>query len=159
MKVLFLDIDGVLNSVRYDRERDMSKLSNIDETRLPILQHIVKETSAVIILTSSWRTHWDADMGKRDAEGAYIEDVFTKYGLKIGGKTEELGRTAQRREEIEAWLASHETEAFAILDDSPFGWGRLSPFLVRTDARIGRGLEMQHAERAIALLRSSSPQS
>ena len=33
MKIIFLDIDGVLNSVRYDRQRTVNQ-GNIDETRL-----------------------------------------------------------------------------------------------------------------------------
>ena len=55
LKILFLDIDGVLNSARYDALR-LPDQGNIDETRLPLLQRIIGETQAKIVLSSSWRT-------------------------------------------------------------------------------------------------------
>mgnify|MGYP003308514771 CR=1 FL=1 len=48
MKVIFLDIDGVLNSVRYDRERTPEQ-GNVDETRLPLLKRIVDAAQAQIV--------------------------------------------------------------------------------------------------------------
>ena len=51
MKVIFLDIDGVLNSSAYDRKRDWDKLTNIDESRLPLVKRIVDETGAKIVLS------------------------------------------------------------------------------------------------------------
>ena len=60
IKVIFLDIDGVLNSLAYDRGRKEND-GNIDETRLPLIKQIVDETQAKIVLSSSWRTHWNKD--------------------------------------------------------------------------------------------------
>ena len=37
MKVIFLDIDGVLNSAIYERDKRKDQ-GNIDETRLPLLK-------------------------------------------------------------------------------------------------------------------------
>jgi len=59
MKVIFLDFDGVLNSVKYDRKRDWNKLTFIDESRLPLLKQIVDSTGAVIVLSTTWRNHWE----------------------------------------------------------------------------------------------------
>ena len=59
MKILFLDIDGVLNSRAYDRKRNWSELTNIDETRLPLVKKIIDKTGAKIVLISTWRRHWD----------------------------------------------------------------------------------------------------
>ena len=59
MKVIFLDIDGVLNSRAYDRKRNWDELTNIDESRLPLVKNIVDETGARIVLSSTWKTHWD----------------------------------------------------------------------------------------------------
>ena len=71
MKILFLDIDGVLNSWRYDQER-ISLQDNIDETRLPLLSRIVSSTNAKIVLTSSWRKHWERDSIKADSIGQHL---------------------------------------------------------------------------------------
>ena len=55
MKVIFLDIDGVLNSGAYDRRRNWNELTDIDESRLPLVKQIVDQTGAVIVLSSTWR--------------------------------------------------------------------------------------------------------
>ena len=57
MKVIFLDIDGVLNSRAYDRKRNWNEQSDIDETRLTLVKEIVDATEAKIVLSSTWRQH------------------------------------------------------------------------------------------------------
>lgn len=57
MKVIFLDIDGVLNSRTYDRKRNWNEQTDIDETRLPLIKEIVDATDAKIVLSSTWRQH------------------------------------------------------------------------------------------------------
>jgi histidinol phosphatase-like enzyme len=52
MKVIFLDIDGVLNSSHYFQTRT-SKDIDIDVTRLPLLKRLIDETEANIVLSSS----------------------------------------------------------------------------------------------------------
>lgn len=153
MKVIFLDIDGVLNSNRYDRERSPDDTNNIDETRLPLLQRIVEQTNARIVLSSSWRKHWDADESLCDETGKGLNQVFARYGLTIFGKTPVIS-PGDRDKEVRAWLSAHDgdVEAFVIIDDILTGWGDLSDQLVRTSPRIGRGLENEHVEQAIGLL-------
>lgn len=61
MKIIFLDIDGVLNSRAYDRKRNWNEQTDIDETRLPLIKEIVDATGAKIVLSSTWRQHWNKD--------------------------------------------------------------------------------------------------
>lgn len=152
MKIIFLDIDGVLNSIQYDRLRTRDQ-GNIDETRLPLLKNIVDETNAFIVLSSSWRKHWDKDQEQCDSIGKDLNSVFSQYQLSIYDKTPCLASN-DRAEEVRMWLSMHsETTAFVILDDIAFGWGDdLQEHLVKTNCRIGRGLEDQHVGRAIELL-------
>ena len=49
MNIIFLDVDGVLNSIKELSERSFSKIS------LNILKRIVDETNAKIVVISSWR--------------------------------------------------------------------------------------------------------
>ncbi|MDE7380098.1 MAG: hypothetical protein K2N14_03500, partial [Clostridia bacterium] len=91
MKIIFLDIDGVLNSLKYDASRDKRKLTNIDETRLPILKSIVEKTGAKIVLSSTWREYWDKDPRICRKAGVYINETFAKYGLEVYDKTPYLG--------------------------------------------------------------------
>ena len=150
MKIVFLDIDGVLNSWRYDQMR-ISLQDNIDETRLPLLYKIVSSTDAKIVLTSSWRKHWERDSDKADSIGQNLNQLFEKYGLVIFDKTIEL-LDNNRTDEIRDWLANNSVEQFAIIDDIAFGWEELESHLVRTNYRIGRGLNDPHVSQAISIL-------
>ena len=153
MKIIFLDIDGVLNSIVFDRERT-NEQGNIDETRLPLIKQILDETGALIVLSSSWRKHWDKEPSLCDDLGAEINSIFATYDIAIYDKTPQL-QSNDRAEEIRLWLSQNETvRTFVILDDISFGWGSdLQDNLVKTNCRIGRGLERQHVQKAISILK------
>lgn len=149
MRVIFLDIDGVLNSAAYDRSKSREE-GNIDLTRLPVLRSIIDSTGAVVVLSSSWRSHLDSDCYPITVTGEWLMRVFGEAGIYIHGKTPEMGK---RADEVRVWLETHpDTESFVILDDLFFGWGELQDNLVRTNYHIGKGLEQSHAEKAVKIL-------
>ena len=154
MKILFLDIDGVLNSRAYDRTRNWNEQTDIDETRLPFVKKIIDATGAKIVLSSTWREHWDKTNEKCDADGVYINKAFAKFGLEIYDKTPDLGLKFDRPDEIKAWLESTQEriEKFAIIDDYSYGWGSLSDCFVKTNPHFGLGLEEEHVLKAISIL-------
>ena len=156
MKILFLDIDGVLNSREYDRRRNWNEQTDIDETRLPLVKEIIDKTGAKIVLISTWRNHWDRDESLCDEDGMYINRLFSKYGLAIYDKTQDLGLLSKRKDEVKTWLAEHksEIESFVILDDYRFGWDDLSDFYIHTNPNYGLGLEEEHVALAINVLNS-----
>jgi len=157
IKVIFLDIDGVLNSNAYDRSRKEND-GNIDETRLPLLRRIVEETEAKIVLSSTWRTHWNKDRSLCDSVGRALDALFAAEQLEIFDKTPEVPEN-DRAEEIRMWLNQNQTaERFVILDDIRFGWGDLQENLVSTNYRIGRGLEERHVRESIRLLNGTAEQ-
>lgn len=151
-KIVFLDIDGVLNSLAYDRLRDNGQ-GNIDRTRLSLIKQLIEHTQAKIVLTSSWRKHWSSDPALCDAIGCEINEIFLQHGLTIHDKTPTRADN-DRAAEIRSWLEDHrQVQAFVILDDIAFGWGKdLQDHLVRTNPRIGRGLEQSHVQKAIEIL-------
>lgn len=154
MKVIFLDIDGVLNSHAYDRKRNWNEQTDIDETRLPLVKRIVDETGAKIVLSSTWREHWSVDTRLCDEDGIYINRTFAKFGLEIYDKTPDLGIDFDRPDEIRAWLnsAQETIESFVIIDDYRYGWGKLSDNFVKTNPNFGLGLEEEHVQKAIEIL-------
>lgn len=154
MKVIFLDIDGVLNSRAYDRKRNPDELTNIDETRLPLVKMIVDATEAKIVLSSSWRKHWSIDPLLCDDDGDYINNTFAKYGLEIYGKTPDLGITAERPDEVRTWLntAEETVDSFVIIDDYRYAWAELADRFVKTNPNFGLGLEREHVLAAIEIL-------
>ena len=156
MKYLFLDIDGVLNSYKYDKERDIMTTNNIDGTRLDLVKKIVDQTDAKIILTSTWRKHWEKSEVFCDEIGKDLNETFKSHGLEIYDKTPSID-FLERGIEVEAYLSDHKNdlEAFCIVDDMMYAWDGLSPFFVKTNPRIGYGLEERHVEKIISLLNSN----
>lgn len=148
MKVLFTDIDGVLNSDGYVRRHGGVGVV-IDPTRLALLQGLIRETGAVIVLSSSWREHWEPQGGGDDV-GRQLDELFAAYGLSIAGKTPK--RPDGREQEIRAWLAAHpEVTHFAVLDDRFLEADFLKEHLVLT-SRLRNGLDEEDVRRAAAIL-------
>jgi len=55
-KIIFLDIDGVVNSSFFFKTQpDKDREHDIDPKAVEILQRILKETGAEVVLSSSWR--------------------------------------------------------------------------------------------------------
>lgn len=149
MKVIFLDIDGVLNSDRYLRGREEAGVV-IDPSRMALLQRLVRATDAAVVLSSSWREHWDADPARCDASGAKIHEIFSAYGVTVADKTPSLA--AGRVEEIRAWLAAHPAvERFAVLDDALLWADFLDGHFVKTSSFYG-GLDETDVARVIEIL-------
>lgn len=150
MKIIFLDIDGVLNSHQYDLCRGECD-GNIDASRLPLLKQLIMHTGAQVVLTSSWRKHWDPKGTCADDVGRELIYTFSKHGIALFDRTPEINN--DRAKEIRAWLCAHpEVDTFVVFDDVKFGWGEFDSNVVKTDYRIGRGLEQKHIEKAINIL-------
>ena len=154
MKIIFLDIDGVLNSEMYKTSHLEDCDNNfIDLSRVKLLKDIVNATNAKIVLTSSLRIDWDKSSELCGDDGKYINDCLAKYGLSITDKTPFISLFAYRRKEILAWLKEHynQVESFVILDDINFGWEELSGRVVITNP-CGYGLEEIHVQKSLELL-------
>ena len=57
MKVIFLDIDGVLNSNFWNdtHQREISDGTLIDEEKVMLLGQLIRDTNAKVILHSGWK--------------------------------------------------------------------------------------------------------
>lgn len=154
MKIIFLDIDGVLNSRAYDRTRNRKAQTGIDETRLPLLKKIVEKTGAKIVLSSTWRADWEKDPALCRDDGVYINKTFAKFGLCVYDKTPDFWINGDRPDEIRAWLcaAKDAVESFVIIDDYPYDWAELAACFVKTKPKNGLGLEEEHVAEAVAIL-------
>lgn len=112
--VIFLDVDGVLNSMHTPAW--MAEDWDIPLARhLQPLKRIVDETGADIIVSSSWREHPVA-MRK-------LELALMVFELRIAGQTPVL--PTDRPDEIRAWLHDHpEVKHYVILEDDDWQWDR-----------------------------------
>jgi len=146
MKMIFLDIDGVLvtrDSPRPLREIPMSSC-------VQALQRIIDTVQPQIVVSSSWRLDVSGIEGMRD--------LLTGFGLtnfNLLGMTPFIsGMNVTRGDEIRAWLKTTDVdvEIFAIIDDDK-QMGDLLPFLFKTT--WANGLTDEIADRVIWFLTNS----
>lgn len=161
MKVLFLDIDGVLNSVQWAQEGNGFGRGSRTPTRESLrwdpaavrnLRNLIEATGAKIVVSSSWR-------GYGDEASSVWQAMFGCYGwpeAPVIGETPDLNRMENgiyvsriRGDEVAAWLADHpEVERYVCVDDdADFQPGQP---IVQTDIRFG--LTMVEASQCRALL-------
>lgn len=156
MKVIFLDIDGVLNSMEFYENKPESDLRHnpFDRKCVAVLKQIVDATDAKIVLTSSWRGGWDKDPSRCHLEGQLLNDIFAEYGFSVYDKTASL-RSGRRPMEIKQYLETSGSAInnYVIIDDNDFGWKEfdMDSRLVLTDFQKG-GLNTDHAAKAIKIL-------
>lgn len=155
MKVIFLDIDGVLNC-KSSKSR-CGVYIGIDSDKVVRLREIVDATSAKIVLSSSWRTDWFKDADANTECGRYIDRKLKREGLVILDKT---GRDIydRRRKEIENWMEGKDIEAYVILDDLDYNWGYsecVNHWVETTFSRDDGGLQAEHVAKAIEILNAS----
>lgn len=144
MKVLFLDIDGVLNSNGYFKQvglnREPYPLGHLDPKAIAHLNRVVSTTGCKVVISSTWR---------RSNEPAAIAKYLTQKGFKhaesIISKTpvldspitdSKLVKAVERGVEIAAWLSLNKVERFAIVDDDA-DMAHLKKHLVKTDFMDG----------------------
>ena len=141
MKVIFLDIDGVLNSDRFFDTIGPDDMP-LDKSRFPILKEIVDKSGAKIVLSSTWKKFW--------APECEFDCVFREAGIIIDDTTPVLGTKSV---EIAAWLQSHpQTQGYVIIDDIVDGWGELESHLLNTNSALERGLEPKHVDMALEIM-------
>ena len=113
-KIIFLDIDGVLNCNKTTR-KTMSGYTFIGNRQLKNLRNIINATQAKVVLSSDWR--YDRDDPKYNGDYLELEAELMRYGIQFYGFTPELP-SAHRGAEIAQWLTEHpEVSNFVILDD------------------------------------------
>ena len=125
MKLIFLDIDGVLNYEGYERFT-RSGTRFIDPVLIKRLKKIIDCTGAKVVLSSTWRKGiYDMREGLADTVDALdakeLLAELGRYGIEIYGVTPMCGLIS-RAEEIKRYLDSCEGEdigQFVILDDFP----------------------------------------
>lgn len=81
--VIFLDVDGVLNSKFWDNEhqREISNGKYIDSEAVKLLGSLVKRTNAKIILHSGWRFWFDETMKPLRPEAEFFANAMKKVGV------------------------------------------------------------------------------
>lgn len=107
MKILFLDIDGVVNCAT-TAQRHRGAIG-IDPYRAFMVGQIVLETGCEIVLSSTWRLGEESREEVRKQVYPFIDITPNLWKAK---------ENKIRGDEIKDWLDKHpEVEKYAILDD------------------------------------------
>ena len=127
MKIIFLDIDGVLNcatSKSHCIDVDGRVIKGIDSDKVKRLAKIVEATGAQIVLSSDWKDGWEKYYtSQKPSHAKYLDNHLYKKGkLTIKDKTPNTHKGSWfRGSEILAYLRMHQDiENYVILDDTFF---------------------------------------
>ena len=133
-KIIFLDIDGVINTFEYPSEIDKYGVT-FDPLCIKHLETILVKTNAKIVISSTWRI-------KYGLQG--MKDIW-KYRNILGDIIDitpilnNVNEWDQRGLEISKWLKYNcNIESYVILDDAMVGIDNFFPEnYVRCDGDIG----------------------
>lgn len=133
MKVIFLDIDGVLCCPRscvahggYPAAGNPVSWGKFDEVAVKMLQEAMRKTGAIVVLSSSWRSTVN------------LEALQWRLGIRIESVTREGTEAEPRGAQIHDWLIRNPgVESYAILDDDEDMLPDQMPHLCLTSKRNG----------------------
>ena len=120
MRILFLDVDGVLNRAGFQPADTVELASWIEPGLAARLGAAVREIEAEVVMSSDWRLACSLDQ---------LREQLARAGIDVGLRdiTPVLGGQPRWRE-IEAWMVEHRVhpEDVVIVDDGltmgPLGW-------------------------------------
>ena len=116
-KVIFLDVDGVLNFS--GSKARFQGFIGIDNKKVKLLAKLVNATGAIIVLSSSWKHHWDKNPEYCDKFGTYLNKKLLQENLTIFDKTYDRKKWC-RGEGIKKYIEEHNIKNFVVLDDEVF---------------------------------------
>lgn len=140
MKIIFLDIDGVLNSYSHTisyivfrittflhleklwvKINDFRDPFDVRTFRVFLLWIIIKSTGAKIVLSSSWRGGWYLPYEKCGSRMKKLKLLFEFFEIEVVGRTPRAD-SGKRGEEIKQFLKETELDIdrFVIVDDESF---------------------------------------
>ena len=154
MKIIFLDIDGVVNCS--DTKERFHGLVGVEQEKIKLIKQIVDATGAKLVLSSTWRVGWfyeETGTHLNDfQEWQYLKEEFAKQDLFFFDYTP-LHKNRHRGTEIQMWLDKWEDEidAYVVIDDDMFDIRDMHKgHMVKTS--FGYGIQPGAVEMAIKIL-------
>lgn len=137
--VIFLDIDGVVETIYWEKDEDGSYSYNVhkygheelnNKQAIGWLNELYNKIPYDIVISSTWRYKMDKDQ---------FQELFIRSGfnpdIRVIGITPILYQ--QRGIEIQKWLNDNKFKGRFIIVDDDSDMCELLPFLVRTDCQLG----------------------
>lgn len=150
MKVILLDIDGVLTSyewadaiMRQEGYR-VDDYNELCQGKIALLKEIVDATGAEIVISSSWRFDEDALEAVRKQLALFNLEVYDLTSQR-------LDVVFNRTKELRLYIEENHPEEYLILDDEIITDPELAPHQVRTS--LAKGLMKKDIEPSIKILK------
>jgi hypothetical protein len=159
-KIIFLDIDGVLNVIGQGRDEFGQCFHKHFEDNL---RWIIEQTGAKIVISSTWRMSGLSEMQRmwkyRNLAGEVIDITPTEVDVVERG-TCEFYDQVDRGFEIQQWIDDNNVKCYCIIDDDNDMLPSQRNNFVRTANNqdhpdcidIGYGLTRKCAERVVEIL-------
>lgn len=150
MNIIFLDIDGVLNTIKTE-ELAPSGFIGVEDMPIKNLKKIIEETNAKIVLISTWKNEWSKSIGYKGEDFKYLEQRLNEFNITIFDKTNDC--IYNRGEGIKKYLYYHpEITNWVVIDDIIFDDynDEISKHFIHTDQCYG--LTFKQALKTIEIL-------
>lgn len=149
-KIIFLDVDGVINTINQDFNNGIP----FDINALNNLKFLVDQTDSYIVITSEYRHNIK--------QLRQVYDALDSVGLgqRLIGKTKRIetkngnATYADRGLEIENYLSSNDCDNFVIIDDIKWDLERFEDKLIWT--HCDKGLTEDDVYLAVNILNNKS---
>jgi len=144
-RILFLDIDGVLNSEEYYRNSCNSgkDFSRFDPSSVSFIKALVEEFSLNIVISSTWRCGAIAKLMHELKRNKLLDYLYHDWFTPVI-------HPAHRGTEIKLWLDLHpEITDYVIIDDDSNILEEQKNNFVKTSTHLGMNNEHYNRVRAI----------
>lgn len=173
-KIIFLDIDGVLNGYglyisllmkfcsRFNLvswfHRHHLDLYSVHKRKFKRLVKIVRTTKAKIVLSSSWRYAYVHYPDQADIRTLY--NLIDEYNVSVISTLRLCDPCERRADLISEWLDKNPVDKFVIIDDEvqeliarfPDNVVSTAPSKLRNHHFYGAGLKNKHIKQAVKIL-------
>lgn len=163
MKVIFLDLDGVLNTgwwyTKMDKNTPKDKYGySFDPNAVANLKKIIDKTGAVIVISSSWKSFGFSELEEmwqdRGLPGKLIGITPNSVSdeMLLNADLDHMELFSIRGMEIKEWLTKHEKRVsnYVIIDDMDNMLPEQKSHFVQTNSELG--IIKEDVEKAISLL-------
>lgn len=158
MKIIFLDVDGVLNC-RGTKAR-CEGFTGIDKKKVALLKQIIDSTDAKVVLSSTWRLGYVKSYdGYNEMQHSrkYLERKLREQDIFVYDVTPDHGKMGYHRpEEIYDWLNQHDDVTnIVIMDDEDFLWSEHNMDMYWVESSYvdcNGGINQEHVDKAIHIL-------
>ena len=155
MNIIFLDIDGILNT---------SSDRRINRNMVKRLSRLVKDTNSKVILHSGWRFWFNENMQPLNGQAKNLQEELWKEGITLSGKTPDLSDenikktqtfSKVKASEILSWLdRQSDIDSWVVLEDLDLKNETVKKHQIMPDPDTG--LTDEDIDKAMALIMDNS---